>query len=347
MNTAKSFASDNNSGIHPHILHAINQANTGHVKGYGDDPLTLRAIAAFQELFGEQCAVHFALTGTGANIVGLQTAIQSYHSILCAHTAHIHVDECGAPEKFTGAKLIAINTPDGKLTPALVQPHLTGFGFEHHSQPGIISITQATEMGTVYTAQEIKALADLAQANDMLLHVDGARIANALASLNLTVKEMLVDTGVDLLSFGGTKNGMMFGEAIVLLNPSLKTGVRYYRKQAAQLYSKMRYVAAQYLAYFNDDLWLNNARHSNQMATLLYNEVKTIPEISVTQAVQSNGVFAKVPPALIEPLRNQYFFYDWNAQNHEVRWMTSFDTTREDVLNFVACIKELLGSRNK
>lgn len=342
MESQKSFASDNNSGVHPVIMDAMLQANVGHHKGYGDDDFTKEAIQIFKEQFGDKAEIHFVLTGTGANIVGLQSGIQSFHSIICASSAHINVDECGAPEKFTSAKIIAIDTPDGKLTPALIQPHLIGFGFEHHSQPGVISITQSTEMGTVYSAEEIKALASLAHQNNMLLHVDGARIANAVAFLELSLKQMLVETGVDILSFGGTKNGMMFGEAVVLLSPLKTQGIKFFRKQAAQLYSKMRFISAQYIAYFKANLWIKNAAHSNQMARLLYQKVKDLKKVTITQKVQSNGVFAILPPEIIEPLRQAYFFYDWNPQKNEVRWMTSYDTTEEDVEQFVAHLNQLL-----
>lgn len=342
MKSEKSFASDNNSGVHTKILEAMENANSGHTKGYGDDLFTAKAIDIFKQHFGEQAEIYFVLTGTGANIVGIQSGIKSYHSIICAATSHINVDECGAPEKFTGAKIIAIETPDGKLTPSLIKPHLFGFGFEHHSQPGVISITQSTEMGTVYYANEIKALAELAHQHNMLLHVDGARIANAAVSINSSLKTMLVDTGVDIVSFGGTKNGMMFGEAVALINPTKSQGIQYYRKQAAQLYSKMRFVSAQFIAYFNDDLWLKNAQQANKMAQYLYDQVKGIKEISITQKVQSNGVFAIVPHQIIEPLKEAYFFYDWNEQKHEVRWMTSFDTTKEDVEQFVSRLRHLL-----
>lgn len=344
MDIKRGFASDNNSGVHPDILNALSAANVGHAIGYGEDEYTAEAVDQFKQQFGDHIEVYFVLTGTGANIVGLQSVIQSYHSVLCASTAHIYVDECGAPEKFTGAKLISIETPNGKLTPELVQPHLIGFGFEHHAQPKVISITQSTEMGTVYTPTEISKLADLARKNDMLLHVDGARIANATAYLGISLKEMLTQTGVDIVSFGGTKNGMMFGEAIVLLAPKKTQGITYFRKQAAQLYSKMRFVTAQFIAYFEDDLWLKNASHSNKTATLLYNAIKDIPEITVTQKVQANGVFAIVPPEIIVPLQDAYFFYMWDENKNEVRWMTSFDTTEDDISNFVLLLKRLLKS---
>lgn len=346
MEVKRGFASDNSSGVHPHILAALSKVNQGHTLGYGDDIFTKQAENLFKKQFGKQVETYFVLTGTGANIVGLQSVIQSYHSIICASTAHINVDECGAPEKFTGAKLISINTSNGKLSPDSISPHLVGFGFEHHAQPKVISITQSTEMGTVYSANEIKKLAELAHKHDMLLHVDGARIANAVAHLGISLKEMITDTGVDILSFGGTKNGMMFGEAIVLLQPQKMQGISYFRKQAAQLYSKMRFVAAQYIAYFHNDLWIKNASHSNKMAGLLYQVVKDIPEINITQKVQSNGIFAIIPPKIIAPIQEAYYFYMWDEHKNEVRWMTSFDTSEEDILNFASLLKHLLKTQN-
>lgn len=345
MPQKRGFASDNNSGVHPQILESLARVNDGHQVGYGDDPYTKEFEKQIQRIFGDQARTFLVMNGTGANIIGLQSVTHSYHSIICANTAHINVDECGAPEKFTGAKLIPIDTPDGKLTPELILPHLHGFGFEHHSQPKVISITQSTEMGTVYTPSEIEALAQMAHAHQMLLHVDGARIANAAASLNLSFKAMLTDTGVDLLSFGGTKNGLMFGEAIVILNPDLAQNIRYYRKQGAQLYSKMRYIASQFLAYFENDLWQQNASHANKMAQKLFEAVKDIPEVQVTQKVEANGVFAIIPGEIIEALQEEYFFYPWDENKNEVRWMTSFDTTEDDIEGFVATLQKLLAQR--
>lgn len=338
----RSFASDNNSGIHPQVLEAITKANQGHHVGYGDDPYTEALKTKFDELFGKEIEMALVFNGTGANVVGLQSATQSFHSVLCADTAHINVDECGAPEKMTGSKLIAISTDDGKLSPELIKPQLYGFGFEHHAQPKVISITQSTEMGTVYTPEEIKLLADFAHAYNMYLHVDGARIANALAYLDCSLKELITDTGVDFMSFGGTKNGMMMGEVVIFLDTKLAENTKYFRKQSAQLFSKMRYHSAQFLAYFEGDLWLENARHSNKMAQMLLEGVKGIEGIKITQKVESNGIFAIVPRHLIDPLMESYFFYEWDENKNEVRWMCSFDTTAQDVEDFVAAIKELI-----
>ncbi len=338
----KGFASDNNSGVHPAIFKAMEAVNQGHVVGYGDDPYTREAIGIFKERFGEQTEVFFVFNGTGANVLGLSTVTQSFHSIICAETAHIQEDECGAPEKFTGCKLLPLEPLEGKVTPEAVLPHLTGFGFEHHSQAKVISISQATEMGTVYQPEEIKALAQLAHKNNMLLHMDGARIANAAVALNLDFREFTVDCGVDILSFGGTKNGMMMGEAVLFFNPELTGYTKYLRKQSMQLYSKMRFVGAQFLAYFKNDLWHKTATHANRMAQLLKTEVEKIPEIQITQPVIANGVFAVVPRKIIEPLQEKFFFYIWDEAKPEVRWMTSFDTKEEEILEFVDMIKALV-----
>lgn len=341
----KGFASDNNSGVHPNIFQAMEKANTGHVVGYGDDPFTQKAIEVFKDKFGDNTAVFFVFNGTGANVLGLSTVTQSFNSVICAETAHIQEDECGAPEKFTGCKLIPVEPVNGKLTPEAIMVHLKGFDFEHHSQPKVISISQVTEMGTVYQPAEIKALAELAHKNNMLLHMDGARIANAAISLEMDFKEFTVDCGVDILSFGGTKNGMMMGEAVLFFKPELTLNTKYIRKQSMQLYSKMRFVGAQFLAYFENDLWKKTATHANKMAQLLKTEVEKIPEIKITQPVFANGVFAIVPRNIIEPLQQRFFFYIWDDTKPEVRWMTSFDTTEEEIFEFVEMIKDLVKER--
>ncbi|MFB6317461.1 threonine aldolase family protein [Saccharicrinis sp. FJH54] len=337
----RGFASDNNAGVHPQILKALETVNQGHVVGYGDDPVTEAATAKIREIFKTDCEVFFVFNGTGANIVSLQSATHSFESVYCTSTAHIHVDECGAPEKFTGSKIVAIETPDGKLTPELIKPHLHGFGFEHHSQPRVISITQSTEMGTVYKPDEIRAITKLAHDHNMVVHMDGARIANAAIALNMDFHEFTVDCGIDILSFGGTKNGMMIGEAIIIFNKELSYFTKYYRKQGAQLYSKMRFVSAQFLAYFEDDLWIKSAKHANKMAQRLFEKVKDTNGVKITQKVESNGVFAIIPKAVTKPLMDAYFFYYWNENTNEVRWMTAFDTTEEDIDGFVKKLKEL------
>jgi len=338
----RGFASDNNSGIHPQILKAIAAANAGHSIGYGDDPWTQEAIALFKKEFGDEIEVLMVLTGTGANILGIQSSMRSFNSVLCAETAHIQTDECGAPEKFTGSKLIPIVTQNGKLTPEQIEKHLHGFGFEHHSQPGLISITQVTELGTVYSVEEIRELAELAHNHGIFLHMDGARISNAAISLDLPFKTFTIDAGVDILSFGGTKNGMMIGEAVLFFNPALSIYSKYFRKQAAQLYSKMRFVGAQFVPYLRDEIWKTNAMHSNKMAKLLETEIRKIKGVEITQLVEANGVFALIPKTIIPKLQREYFFYTWNESRGEVRWMTAFDTTEEDILNFTKLLRELM-----
>lgn len=341
-NTKKGFASDNNSGVHPNIFKAMEAANQGHVVGYGDDPFTAEATKVFKQQFGKNTEVFFVFNGTGANVLSLSTVTSSFHSVICAETAHIQEDECGAPEKFTGCKLLPVEPVEGKITPDAIRPHLKGFDFEHHSQPKVISISQVTEMGTVYQPEEIKAIADLAHKNNMFLHIDGARIANAAIALNMDFRKFTVDCGVDILSFGGTKNGMMMGEAVLFFNPELTKNTKYIRKQSMQLYSKMRFVGAQFLAYFENDLWKETATHANKMAKLLEAKVAEIPEIKLTQAVTANGIFAVVPRKIIAPLQEKFFFYIWDETKSEVRWMTSFDTTEQEIIEFVNLIKELL-----
>jgi threonine aldolase len=335
----RGFASDNNSGIHPKILKAIEMANVGHAVGYGDDIYTEKAKALFRKEFGGETEVFFALTGTGANILSIQTLCHSFNSILCAETAHIHVDECGAPEKFTGSKLIPIPSTNGKVVPEELVKKLHGFDFEHHSQPGLLSISQVTEMGTVYTVEEIKVLSKIVHELGMYLHMDGARISNAAVSLGINFREFTKDAGVDILSFGGTKNGLMLGEAVLIFNPSLARHTKYYRKQAAQLYSKMRFVSTQFIPYLQEEIWKTNAKHSNEMARLLADSISGINAIKITQKVEANGVFAILPKEIIPIIRKDYFFYDWDESKGEVRWMTSFDTTEDDVLKMVALLK--------
>ncbi len=342
MKRLRGFASDNNAGVHPEILQSIVEANSGHAIAYGDDKYTQSAIEEFKKLFGNDIEVFFVLTGTGANVLGINSFGSSFNSIFCPETAHIHVDECGAPEKFTGMKVISVSTTDGKLTLQNLKKHVHGFGFEHHNQPGVISITQPTEVGTLYSVDEIKTLADFAHQNHMYLHMDGARISNAVISSGLSVDEFTKDAGVDVLSFGGTKNGMMYGEAVVFFNQDLSKSFKYYRKQGMQLASKMRYIGAQFSAFLKNDLWLKNAAHANKMATMLNEKVKDIPGVTVTQKVEANGVFAIIPGDLIPKLQDEYFFYVWDELKNEVRWMCSFDTTEEDVEEFSSLLREMI-----
>lgn len=340
----RGFASDNNAGVHPAVLKSISEVNEGHVVAYGDDPYTLKAIEQMKSVFGGDAEVFFVFTGTAANVLGLSSAAQPYHAVICPDTSHIHVDECGAPEKFTGCKLLAVDTPDGKLTVELIRGQMHGIGFEHHVQPRVISITQTTEMGTLYSLEEIRAISAFARDNNLILHMDGARIGNAAAALECGFYEMTGGAGVDVLSFGGTKNGMMYGEAVVFFDRSLSTDFKYRRKQGMQLASKMRYIAAQFGAYLDNDLWRTNALHANRMARQLYRAVKDIPGVEVTQPVQANAVFARIPGALIPVLQEHYFFYIWDEETDEVRWMCSFDTRQEDIDGFAALLRTLTGA---
>ncbi|MFW5916099.1 MAG: threonine aldolase family protein [Bacteroidota bacterium] len=339
----KSFASDNNSGVHPEIFIALQEVNRWHVLAYGDDKYTRQAYQKFKDYFGEDTGIYFVFLGTAANVLGLGALSRSYHSVICAETSHIHEDECGAPEKFNGIKLLPVETEDGKLTVEGVKKHIKGIGFEHHSQPRIISVTQATELGTVYSKNEIRELADYAHENNMYLHMDGARIANAAVSLGKGLNEITRDAGVDVLSFGGTKNGMMYGEAILFFNNMAEEEFKYIRKQGMQLASKMRFISAQFLRYLSNNLWYETASHSNAMARLLADEAAKIDGIEITQKVEANGVFAKVPPEIIPELQKEFMFYVWDHKKSVVRWMTSFDTTEGDIYDFVELMRKLTG----
>jgi threonine aldolase len=320
------------------MLEAIAAANEGHVVAYGDDPYTEAAVAGFRKHFGKDVDVYFVFGGTGANVLGLKAVTEPYHAVICAETAHINVDECGAPEKFTGCKLLAVATKDGKVTIDNIKPYLGVVGFEHHVQPRVISISQATEMGTVYKPAELKALSAFAHKHNMLLHMDGARIANAAASLKVELRKITWDVGVDVLSFGGAKNGMMYGEAVVFFNKEHSRDFKYLRKQGTHLPSKMRFISAQFETLLANELWRRNAEHANRMAKVLARELEKIPQIKITQNVEANGVFAIVPKKYVSLLQKKYFFYVWNEKTSEVRFMTSFDTTEEDINDFVALI---------
>jgi len=344
MKPARSFASDNNASIHPEIVKAIANANQGHVVGYGDDPYTNSAVRKFQQHFGPDIDVFIVFNGTAANTLSLKALTESYHAVICAEEAHIYTDECGAPEKFTGCKLIPIPTNEGKLTVEDVRRAYHGIGDEHHVQPRVISITQATETGTVYKPNEIQALARFAHERQMFLHMDGARIANAAASLRQTLRQATRDLGVDVLSFGGTKNGAMGAEAVVFFDRKLSQDLKYRRKQGMQLASKMRFISAQLDALLSNDLWLANAQHSNRMAKLLEKEVRKIPGLRIVYKVEANGVFAKIPRSAIAKLRKRYFFYVWNEEQSVVRWMCSFDTTKKDIREFARFVAETVRS---
>ena len=336
----RSFASDNNAGVHPEVIEAIRAANEGHVIAYGDDPFTARAVKLFQKHFGRDVAVYFVFGGTGANVLGLKAITKSHQAIICAETAHVNVDECGAPENFTGCKLLTVSTPDGKLRVDDIKPLLHGIGVEHHVQPAVITISQATEMGTVYTKKELKTLAAFAHDHGLLLHVDGARLSNAAVSLDARLKEITADVGVDVLSFGGTKNGMMYGEAVIFFDPKRAADFKYIRKQGMQLSSKMRFIAAQFEAMLSGNLWRRGPEHANRMAQLLASELTKLPQIKITQPVEANGVFAVIPREYIPALQKKYFFYVWNEEISEVRLMASFDTSEEDIRDFVAFVRK-------
>lgn len=345
MKPLRSFASDNNAGVNPEVLKALSAVNEGHVVGYGDDIYTGTAIRQFKQQLGDDIEVFFVFNGTAANCLSLKALIKSYNAVICAEGAHINVDECGAPEKFTGCKLIALPTTDGKLTVGQVRSASHGIGDQHHVQPRVISITQATEVGTVYKPYEIRRLADFAHEHSMFLHVDGARIANAAASLKLGLRESTRDLGVDVLSFGATKNGGMGAEAVVFFDPSLAQDFKFYRKQGMQLASKMRFLSAQFSALFKNDLWLENARHSNRMAQLLKRELSKMPQVKIIYKVEANGVFCQIPRHATPKLQKRYFFYVWDEEKSVVRWMCSWDTTEADVKQFADYIRQTIGSR--
>ena len=342
----KSFASDNYSGVHPEIQDALIRANHDHMGSYGSDPITAGVIEKFKALFGNDIEVYFAYNGTGANVLGLRAATQSYNSILCSDLAHINVDESTAPEKFTGCKLVTIPTVDGKIYPEQVESKIQRIGDQHHPQARVISISQSTEYSTVYTVEEVKALSAVARKYKLVLHMDGARISNAAVSLDRSFREFTRDAGVDILSFGGTKNGMMFGEAVIFFNPSLTSHFAFIRKQGMQLHSKMRFISAQFDALLTNDLWKRNATHANRMAKKLEHGLRQIPEIKITQTVDGNGVFAIIPPAITEALQNEMYFYVWNDRTNECRLMCSFDTTEEEIDRFIVRAKQLIDGQS-
>lgn len=332
----RGFASDNASGAHPAVIAAMHEANAGHAHAYGADRWTERARELIRGEFGPSAEVFFVFNGTGANCTALQAVMRRHNAVICPATAHINTDECGAPERFTGGKLLAVPTPDGKLTPELVEGAITHVGFEHASQPAVVSITQSTEYGTVYSQQELAEIAATTRAHGLKLHLDGARLANAAASLKCTLGEAVA--GADIVSFGATKNGAVLAESVVFLDPALAEEFKYVRKQSAQLASKMRYIAAQYIALLEDGLWRRNAENANAMAQLLAERASAIPGVRVTQQVEANEVFAVLPHAVIEPLAAEFDFYTWDERAGEVRWVTSWDTTVEDVERFAAGI---------
>lgn len=344
--SVRGLASDNYSGAHPQVLDALISANGGHQSAYGGDDYTARLQEEMRSLFGEGIETYPVFNGTGANVLALQSLLPRWGGVVCAQTAHINVDENGAPERIGGMKLLTVPTEDGKLTPELIDRDAWGWGDEHRAQPLAVSITQTTELGTCYSVDEVRAITAHAHSLGMKVHMDGARIANAAATLNVPVRSFTSDAGVDVLSFGGTKNGLVFGECVVALNPEAAQGLVYLRKMNMQLASKMRFVSAQFLALLDDDLWLRSAAHSNAMAQLLRAAVEGLEGVAFTQETQANGVFATLPEGVADRLRSRFSFYDWDASRGEVRWVCSFDTTEEDIDAFADALRAELENVN-
>ncbi len=347
MNCNYSFASDNTASVHPLIMKAIEEVNRGQYVSYGDDPFTEQAINKFKEVFGEDAEVFFTLTGTASNVLSIRAFTQPFNSVLCTDVSHINIDECGAPENIAGIKLVQIKSADGKLNPKMIAPHLGVIGNEHHSQPRLISITQTTEVGTVYTYNELKELTEFAHNNGLYVHMDGARLANAASYLNLSLKKLTYDAGIDVLSFGGTKNGMMIGEAVIIFNRESNRNFidsfKYIRKQSMQLLSKMRYISSQFIAYFENDLWLKNAEHANKMAQYLSNKLlEFYPDIEIMYKIEGNAVFVKIPERILDELKKDFYFYIWDNNGPVIRLMSSFETNRSDIDNLVSRLKQLL-----
>ena len=338
----KSFASDNNAPIHHRIMEAIEKANRGDCLGYGEDEYTKKAKEKFQELFGGNIDVAFVLTGTAANVLSLGSMLKPFEAVIAAKSAHINVDECGAPEKFTGCKIITLPQKCGKINTKMMEKVLVGIGDEHHVQPRVVSITQSTELGCVYTKSEIEQITEFAHKNNIFVHMDGSRISNAAVSLGMDFKSFTKDAGVDVLSFGGTKNGLMVGEAVVFFNRELSKFIKFYHKQTMQLYSKMRFVSAQFIEYLTDNLWFENAKNANDMAKLLESRVRDIEGIKILWPVEANEIFAALPKKAIKKMQKKSFFYVVDENRCIVRWVTSFSTTKEDIDNFVQLIKESL-----
>ena len=341
--SARGFASDNSATIHPDVLAAIARANVGHAFGYGHDDYTPRVEAMFREHFGEQAKAFFVFNGSAANVLSVRAACRPWQAVICTETAHMNVDECGAPEALGGVKLLQVPAEHGKLTHELVQSRITRIGDEHAVQPRVVSLTQCTELGTIYSLRETRKIADLAHANGMVVHMDGARLGNAAAALDLPLRALSTDVGVDILSFGGTKNGLLGAEAVVILNPELAHGFDFLRKQTLQLASKMRFLAAQFEALLTDDLWLRCARQANAMALRLADHVRRVKRVEITRPVETNVVFVRIDPKATAALQQQFAFYVWDEHAGEVRWMCSWDTTVEDVEAFADAVREAVG----
>lgn len=334
----RGFASDNYAGVHPEVLDALARVNSGHQVAYGDDQVTAELHERMVELFGPEISVFPVFNGTGANVVSLAAILRQWEAVICTDTAHVHMDEGGAPEKVAGIKLWTVPGVDGKLTPDSIRSAAHDFGFVHYAQPGAVTIAQSTELGTVYSVVEVRAISECAHALGLRVHMDGARLANAAVSLGVPVREFTIDAGVDILSFGGTKNGMLMGEVIVVLNPDVVHGVDYLRKSFMQLNSKMRFASAQMIAMLSDDLWLRSARTANEMAQLLAAGVRSIEGVTIETPVDANAVFARLPGAVVERLQAKWRFYTWAAPDL-VRWMCSWDTQQTDIDAFLADIR--------
>lgn len=343
VSARRGFASDNAATIHPKVLAAIADANVGHAYGYGHDPLSESLGARFREHFGEEARAYPVWGGTAANVLCLRAACRPWEAAICAETAHLNVDECGAPEAIAQVKLLSLAAEHGKLSPQSVAATIVRIGDEHAVQPRVVSISQATELGTVYTPEEVRELTQLCHEHGLLLHVDGARLANAAASQGTSLSEITTELGVDLVSFGGTKNGLLGAEAVVFLRPGLADGFEYLRKQSLQLASKMRFLSAQLEALLTDELWLRCASHANAMASRLAERVSGLPGVTVTHPVQANAVFARLPERAIAELQRQYDFYMWDHPAGEARWMCSWDTTDDDVEEFVAAVERAVS----
>jgi threonine aldolase len=345
VSAARGFASDNNATVHPEVMSAIERTNVGHALGYGHDALSEAVEGRFREQFGEAARAFLVFNGTAANVLSLRAACRPWHAVICAEQSHLNVDECGAPEAIAGVKLLTAPTRHGKLDPGLVERLIARVGDEHAVQPRMVSVSQCTELGTLYSVEELRALSEVARAHDLIVHMDGARLSNAAAALGVSLRALTADVGVDILSFGGTKNGLLGGEAVVILSPALAPGFEYLRKQSLQLASKMRFLAAQFGALLSHELWRRCASHANSMATRLAAAVRDVPGLTISRPVQTNVVFATLPSVAIPLLQDRFAFYVWDERISEVRWMCSWDTTEDDVDTFAATIRDTLTAR--
>lgn len=339
--TSRGFGSDNHSGTHPQILQALINANEGHVPSYGTDEISKKAVTEIQKHFGSEAQVFFVFNGTAANVTALRAITRPSQAIFCSDVSHLNLDECGAPEFMTGCKLITLPSQNGKLSLGALNQAFIRRGDQHYAQGRVLSLTQPTELGTTYSFDELRELIRWAKSQKFYIHLDGARLANAVYSMKSTFSQMTRELGVDVVSFGGTKNGLMMGEAVIFLNKELAQDFKYIRKQSAQLPSKSRFIAAQFAEYFQNNLWHDIAQHSCEMAQYLYQQTKDIPNVKLRENPQSNAVFATIPSHWVKPLREKFFFYVWDETTFECRWMTSWDTQKSDIDQFAQTIKEL------